>query len=105
MHLPHCVMKTGIRYRVLFEMLVVFFVLQCPQRSVSGGAWWVVCRAAQSPCSAHGQVQTTGPVSLSVAMVKIFVYVCWVTWFGGVGEAGLRETNYVIKERTHNLSI
>lgn len=36
---------------------------------------------AQSLCSTHGQVQTTGPVSLSVAMVKIFE---WVTWVRGV---------------------
>lgn len=69
----------------------------------------MVRRVAQSLCSAHGQVQTTGPVSLSLSYrcngKSICLCVCWVTGFGGVGDVGLHKTNCVIKERTHTLSI
>lgn len=42
-------------------------------------------RVAQSLCSTHGQVQTKGLVSLSVAMVKILE---WVSGDVGSGWTG-----------------
>lgn len=49
----------------------------------------------RSLCSTHGQVQTKGPVSLSVTMVKILE---WVS--GHVGGAGQGETNCDTKDYT-----
>lgn len=60
---------------MLFEMLSLFH----PRMFTVFRLWWCLVdgarKVAQSLGSTHGQVQTKGPVSLSVTVVKILEWV------------------------------